>query len=243
MRKILIYIVSIALVVVAVLMVCKGVSFGKIQVNSYSAISEENKKLNNLISEANNQKESVYNKRKEGLNSAYKLLESNKESYQQLLEIGVDSNGVPLSKIQEYEIETIWIDIGNYAKKEGVDTKMDITVNNSVSGTYDLNFTVVGTYSSIEDFLRDLQGDNTLIFKIENFKLVAGGENNSADADNSESLTATFVCKDIKLNIVENTSTDDSNTDGSSQTTTQSTTQSTTQATTSSTTQSTTQTN
>ena len=124
--------------------------------------------------------------------------------------MGVDNDGVPLSKIQEYEIEKIWITIGNYAKKEGIDVKLEITSNNSVSGTYDLNFTAVGIYSSIEDFLRDIQGDNTLVFKIENFKLVAGGTNNLNGSDSNENLTATFVCKDIKLNITESNS-DDSN--------------------------------
>ena len=236
MRKILIYIVTIVLIILAILIVYKGVNLGEIKVYSYSAISEENKKLNKLISEANTQKEDVYNKRKEGLNSAYKLLQSNKESYQQLLEIGVDSNGVPLSKIQEYEIEKIWITIGNYAKKEGTDVKMEITSNNSVSGTYDLNFTVVGIYNSISEFLRDLQGDNTLIFKIENFKLVAGG------ADNYESLTATFVCKDIKLNIVENESSSEETNEGTQSTTNTTSTTSTSTTNTTSTTQSTTQT-
>lgn len=238
MRKIILYILLISLVIFSVFIVYKGIP--EIKIESYSSISQENKKLNTLITEANNQKEVEYKKKSDALNTAHKLLESNKESYQELLEIGVDSNGIPLSKIQEYEIEKIWITIGNYAKKEGVDVKMEITSNNSVASTYDLNFTASGSYTSIEDFLRDLQGDNTLVFKIENFKLVAGGTRSSTNntvgntaenttentAENSASdesagiLTATFVCKDIKLNIVENSTNIENDSSTGSHTTT-----------------------
>lgn len=226
MRKIILYILLISLVIFSVFIVYKGIP--EIKIKSYSSISQENKKLNTLITEANNQKEVEYKKKSDALNTAHKLLESNKESYQELLEIGVDSNGIPLSKIQEYEIEKIWITIGNYAKKEGVDVKMEITSNNSVAGTYDLNFTASGSYTSIEDFLRDLQGDNTLVFKIENFKLVAGGTRsstnntvgNTASDESSGILTATFVCKDIKLNIVENSTNIENDSSTGSHTTT-----------------------
>mgnify|MGYP004531590439 CR=1 FL=1 len=230
MRKIILYILLISLVIFSVFIVYKGIP--EIKIESYSSISQENKKLNNLITEANNQKEVEYKKKSDALNTAHKLLESNKESYQELLEIGVDSNGIPLSKIQEYEIEKIWITIGNYAKKEGVDVKMEITSNNSVAGTYDLNFTASGSYTSIEDFLRDLQGDNTLVFKIENFKLVAGGTRsssnntagntteNTASDESAGILTATFVCEDIKLNIVENSTNVENDSSTGSHTTT-----------------------
>lgn len=242
MRKIILYMALIILVIFSVFIVYKGIPEMKIQ--SYSSISQENKKLNNLITEANNQKEVGYKKKNDALNTAYKLLESNKESYQELLEIGVDSNGIPLSKIQEYEIEKIWITIGNYAKKEGIDVKMEITSNNSVAGTYDLNFTANGSYTSIEDFLRDLQGDNTLVFKIENFKLVAGGtvgsstskgnnDENTTNDGSTDILTATFVCKDIKLNIVESSehTENDSSTGGQTTTSTNGTTSSATTST------------
>lgn len=210
MRKILIFLLLVTLGIGAGWITYKGIDNGTIKINSYLEISEENEKLDKLIDEANTQKTSTYAKKKAAVESAYKNLVTSRESYQELLNMGVDNDGVPLSKIQEYEIEKIWITIGNYAKKEGIDVKLEITSNNSVSGTYDLNFTAVGIYSSIEDFLRDIQGDNTLVFKIENFKLVAGGTNNLNGSDSNENLTATFVCKDIKLNITESNS-DDSN--------------------------------
>ena len=63
------------------------------------------------------------------------------------------------SKIQEYEMERIWVVVGNYAKKQGVDLKIDVTSNNAISKTYDLNFTVTGGYIQITDFLYDMERD------------------------------------------------------------------------------------
>lgn len=218
MRKILLYLILIISIFGAIIIVTKGIYSENIEIDSYLAIAEENQELDDLIKEANNQKEVNYQKQEESLKNAYKSLNSEKESYQELLELGVDKDGIPLSRIQEYEIEKIWISIGGYAEKEGVDLKIDISVNNADLKTYDLNFTVTGMYSSIEDFIRDIQSDNTLVFKIENFKLV------SANAE--DMLTATFVCKEIKINIAnENTddTSDSSNTVETNKTSTEST--------------------
>ena len=171
MRKLVLYLVTILLLALAALLVLRGVILGPIIINSFKEISDANNELDELIDEAVEQKEVKYIEALNQQQTAYKTLMSEKASYQQLLDLGVDENGIPLSKIQEYEIEKIWITLGNYAEKQGVDLRMDITVSNSVAKTYDLNFTVVGEYIQIADFLYDIQRDNTLVFKIENFKI------------------------------------------------------------------------
>ena len=221
MRKLVLYLVTILLLALAALLVLRGVILGPIIINSFKEISDANNELDELIDEAVEQKEVKYIEALNQQQTAYKTLMSEKASYQQLLDLGVDENGIPLSKIKEYEIEKIWITLGNYAEKQGVDFRMDITVSNSVAKTYDLNFTVVGEYIQIADFLYDIQRDNTLVFKIENFKLVSSEqieettiESNEEDEETDDvnnqqtevtdyNLTATFVCKDIRLNIVD----------------------------------------
>lgn len=221
MRKLVLYLVTILLLALAALLVLRGVILGPIIINSFKEISDANNELDELIDEAVEQKEVKYIEALNQQQTAYKTLMSEKASYQQLLDLGVDENGIPLSKVQEYEIEKIWITLGNYAEKQGVDLRMDITVSNSVAKTYDLNFTVVGEYIQIADFLYDIQRDNTLVFKIENFKLVSSEqieettiESNEEDEETDDvnnqqtevtdyNLTATFVCKDIRLNIVD----------------------------------------
>lgn len=195
MRKILLGLVSIMLVALSVYTVIYGISIGNIQISGIPTIQEENEKLDKKIQAASSLRTKDYPQNVTLLESEYKKLMTEKESYEQLLELGVDENGQPINKIQEYEIEKIWVTMGIYAKKQGVDLKMDITSNNSISKTYDLKFTVTGGYIQITDFLYDIERDSTLVFKIENFKMVPG--------DSTENLSATFTCKDIKLNISE----------------------------------------
>lgn len=232
MRKLLLMAILVVLVCASGMIVTRGIETDSFSIESYQAIMEQNSELETLINEASKQKNSNYESAITSLKNSYKKLVSERESYEELVNLGVDRNGIPLSKIQEYEIEKIWITLGTYAEKEGVDLKLDITVNNSVSKTYDLNFTLNGTYSGIVEFIRLVQGDNTLVFKIENFKMTSSGnlssiddsgvsaqltdgETNTSNSSTEERLTTTFVCKDIKLNIVEN-ATSDSSTDSSS---------------------------
>lgn len=241
MRKLLLILLVGILAVTAGMIVVKGIETDNFSIDSYMTIAEANNELDDLINQASSLKETSYKNKKNQLDSAYKQLVSERESYEELLNLGVDRNGIPLSKIQEYEIEKIWITLGTYAEEQGIDLKLDISVNNSVSKTYDLNFTINGTYTEIEDFIRKVQEDNTLVFKIENFKLVSSGvtdtrstimdgiatqseekQTEETPVDTTpveESLTATFVCKDIKLNIVENTTTSDSDDNSSTDST------------------------
>lgn len=195
MRKLLLGMLSIILLAFSIYIAIYGVSIGGLEIKGIPAIKEENTKLETKIQKASQLRNSEYSQKVTSLESAYKKLMTEKENYEQILSLGVDENGQPLNKIQEYEMEKIWITVGNYAKKQGVDLKIDLTSNNSISKTYDLNFTVTGGYIQITDFLYDIERDSTLVFKLENFKMVPG-----SDTDN---LVGTFTCKDIKINISE----------------------------------------
>lgn len=196
MRKILLGLVTIFLLGFAIYIVIYGVNLGSIKINSILAIKEENIKLEQKIEKATKLKNTDYSQGMTSLENAYKKLMTEKDRYEQMMELGVDENGEALNKIPEYETETLWITIGNYAKKEGVDLKIQPTLNNKISKTYDLNFTVTGGYIPIIDFLYDIERDTTLIFKIDNFKMVPGSS--------TDQLVATFTCKDVKVNISDN---------------------------------------
>lgn len=215
MRKILLILLSLILLVLAGYTVVYGIEIGSLTIDGISAIKEENAILEQKIQEASILRTSDYPENVEKLETAYKNLVTEKQNYEQILALGVDENGQQLSKIQEYEIEKIWITMGNYAKKQGVDLKLDVTLNNSISKTYDLTFTVEGGYIQITDFLSDVENDSSLVFKLENFKMTPGTATEITDTENldaqgnptvttvsaEENLRATFVCKDVKLNI------------------------------------------
>ena len=77
--------------------------------------------------------------------------------------------------------------------------KMEILQGSSgAAGTYNLRFTVTGSYISIVDFISDIENDSTLGFTIEEFKMVP----TSTEAN----LEATFVCKDITIKDISSAS-------------------------------------
>ena len=147
-------------------------------------------------------------------------LESKKEEYLNLLPQNLEDGTQTLPTLKRYEIETLWVKIGNHATSEGTVIKMDVVqggtgietpsteteVSNTTSTSsnqdyayYNLNFTVNGSYISITDFISDIENDDELGFKIEDFKLVPS----SSGSD----LQATFTCKDILIKKVEQTAT------------------------------------
>ena len=193
MRKILLGLLAIILLAFAVYMAIYGASIAGVEIKGVSAIGQENEKLEKQIEEVSKLKNKTYSQNVQLLDASYRKLISEKENYEKVLALGVDENGQPLSKIQEYEMERIWVIVGNYAKKHGVKLKIEVASNNTVSKTYDLTFSAIGGYIQITDFLQDFERDSSLVFKMENFKM----KPNTTDSE----LIATFVCKDIKLNI------------------------------------------
>lgn len=196
MRKILFGLITLLLIALSIYIAINGLEYGSFKINSVSEIKQEDEKLEQKINLASKLKNEKYPQSEALLNDAYDKLIQEKQNYEQLLQLGVDENGETLNKIAEYETAKLWITLGNYAKREGVDMKIHVTSNNSISKTYNLNFTIKGGYIQIVDFLYDIEKDSTLVFKIEDFKLVPG--------ENNEILTATFACKDVKVNISEN---------------------------------------
>ena len=88
---------------------------------------------------------------------------------------------------------------------------MDI-VRGNTSETYNLRFTVNGSYISITDFISDIENDSTLGFKIEEFKMVPG--------TSTSDLKATFVCKEIAIKDISETTNISAQTTESEQNTT-----------------------
>ena len=110
--------------------------------------------------------------------------------------ISEDGEVQTANQIEKYEIETLWVKLGNHATKEGVVMKMDVTNGSSgAQGSYNLNFTATGGYVQIEDFISSIENDSTLGFKIEEFKMIPSGNE----------LQATFVCKDIPIKEISST--------------------------------------
>lgn len=212
MRKLLIGILIIALLVLAGYMLIDRVKIADLEILGIQAIVDKNDALDQKILSATKLATVTYQSKLDTLQAANEKLQQEKTTYENY--ITSDAEGGTVSQIQSYEVEYLWTKIGNYAKREGVVLKMDVEVNNAVIGTYNLNFTVAGTYVGITEFIYDLDNDSSLLFKVESFKLLPNGSSSTTtekdDKEDNEGTTttqsdlplvATFKCNDISINI------------------------------------------
>ena len=210
MKKLLILILITLLLILTMFIGIKGVTIGKIEILGIQGIQAKNSELDSKIQDAAKLVEKTYAQTISEVNSNAKKLKEEKQNYQDMTAISLDGETQAVNQIEKYEIETLWVKLGNHATSEGVVMKMDVTSGSSgAQDSYNLNFTVTGGYVQIEDFISSIENDSTLGFKIEEFKMAPSGND----------LQATFVCKDIPIKqvsstttVTQNTTTDGNNT-------------------------------
>lgn len=182
MRKILIGILTILLIVMAVLVITKGLTIGNFKILSVKQIIEGNDKLTAEISETEKLIRSNYPTELETLDSTVSSLLAAKEEYQDLADVSTKSEINKATTVETYTVEFLWTRLGRHATAEGVYLSYTPT-NNSIK------FTVSGDYIPILSFVSAIENDSKLGFRIENFKLIPGGN----------SLQATFETRNINI--------------------------------------------
>lgn len=198
MKKLLLLILIGLLLILSIFIVIRGVGIGNIEVLGIKGIQTRSNELDEKIQEASKLVEKDYKQAVSKVTEDSKTLEKTKQEYNEMTLISSEGDVQAASQIEKYEIETLWVKLGNHATSEGAIMKMDVTKGTTNgTDTYDLKFTVNGSYISITDFISDIENDSTLGFKIEEFKMTPNGEGNT--------LEATFVCRDIAIKDVSQT--------------------------------------
>lgn len=198
MKKLLILILIGLLLALSIFIVLNGVEVGNINILSISGIQNKNNELDEKIQQASKLAEKDYKQAVSTVEESAKKLQKEKKEYEEITAISSEGDVQTANQIERYEIETLWVKLGNHATSEGAVMKMDVVKGtNNTADTYNLKFTVTGSYISITDFISDIENDSTLGFKIEEFKM--------APTTNGEQLSATFVCKDIAIKDVTET--------------------------------------
>ena len=196
MKKLLILILIALLLILTFYIGMQGVNLGKVEVLGIKGIQEKSAQLDSKLQEAGKLAEKSYAQAVSDVNSNAKKLKEEKKNYEDMTTISSDGDVQSANQIEKYELETLYVKLGNHATKEGVVMKMDILQGSSgAQGTYNLNFTVTGGYVQIEDFISSIENDSTLGFKIEEFKMAPSGD----------TLQATFVCKDVPIKELSST--------------------------------------
>ena len=171
--------------------VFKNINIGEWKSKNINDIKNLNSELEQKINNAKQLNNQDYPNEVNKLDDSMEKLKIVKKKYQNKMEYvsgNVDLGGV---SIKNYKIERLWIALENYAKNENVELKLEV-VDAASKGLYDLNITVAGEYIGITDFIYDIEKDDTLGFKIINFKLtpyVATTTTNNNTNNNTTSNT------------------------------------------------------
>ena len=198
MKKLLILILIGLLLALSIFIVIQGVSIGNVEILGIRQIQDKSAALDDKIEEAARLVEKTYAQAVSDVNTNAKKLEEEKKNYEDMTTISSDSDVEAANQLERYEIETLWVRLGNHATTQGVVMQMDVLPSTSgAANTYNLRFTATGRYISITDFISAIENDSTLGFKIEEFRMVPSGSD----------LQATFVCKDIAIAEVSTTTT------------------------------------
>lgn len=188
MRKILFSIILVLMIIFTGYTVVKGVQIKNINIWGIEQIQLEDETINSSNTELSDLVSSKYTSSLKNLDSSAEKMQKTKSEYESKALLLSDEDRH--MQTEQYEIEFLWTRIGNFAKDNDVDIKIEVTAS-QISGRYDLNFTIVGNYPDVTQFIYDIENDSKLGFKIEKFNMIA----------DEKGVKATFSCTEIKINI------------------------------------------
>ena len=199
MKKLLISIIILLMLILTGFTIVKGIDIGPLKVLGILEIKDENDKLDDKVKQATKLTSTDYQKKIDDLNTAIKQLETQKNSYEDMVNVSTDSQVEAANQTYNNTIDFLFVRIENHAKSVGVTMKMEVTRSSTgVNNVYNLNFTATGSYTGIEEFITGIEDDSKLGFKIENFSM-------SASSESGDQLEAKFVCKDITIQGIDST--------------------------------------
>ncbi len=171
MKKILLSVLILLLLILAYFAIDKGIKF--LDIKSVKDIKQANSNLENNFNESNTLSNKTYPEELDGLEEAIKKLKISKQNYENK-NLYTTEGVIPGDiEIKTYKIHYLWTILGNYRKDRGVQVlNLDLQSTN-LNDVYDLQFTINGSYTSITDFIYDIENDEELNFEIKNFILTS----------------------------------------------------------------------
>ena len=189
MRKILISVLVCLLLIGSAFFMVNGIS--KMNIKGIKGLSEKNEQIEQKISDLSNVISVTYVNTESNLKRTANTLQDSKTEYENQAALSNSQSPSYASQLETYDIDYLWTKLGNYARDEKVVIKIDLVASGTSTNLYNLNFTTTGAYVNITNFIYDIENDSKLGFKIDEFKM-----NGSSD-----SLTATFSCKEVPIKV------------------------------------------
>ena len=199
MKKFLISILVILLLILTYFIILKNVTIATWKSKSINDIKNANNELNAQIDMAKQINNQEYPQSIEKLENSIRNLKVAKEKYETKLKYVSENAELGVVEIKEYKVERLWITLENYAKDNGLDLQLDL-LDTSTADKYDLSITLLGGYIGITDFIYDIEGDDTLGFKIQNFKIApnTSSTNNGSGEETNEQPTTSVDTNVLK---------------------------------------------
>ena len=182
---IIILILSIVLLLIFTIL---GFGIGKFEILSVSKTVEKNKNVNTQIDKQSNLTSTTYPEAVGKLETTIENLKLEKEKYEQVS--GFESGESQWYETEQYDISYLWKQLGRLATKQKINLAIDVK-KAAGNDLYDLYFTIQGEYTNVSSYIKKIEDDSTLMFRIYNFKLVPG----MSDIQ----LKCTFVVKDVRI--------------------------------------------
>ena len=189
MRKILISVLVCLLLIGSAFFMVNGIS--KMNIKGIKGLSEKNEQIEQKISDLSNVISVTYVNTESNLKRTANTLQDSKTEYENQAALSNSQNPSYASQLETYDIDYLWTKLGNYARDEKVVIKIDLVASGTSTNLYNLNFTTTGAYVNITNFIYDIENDSKLGFKIDEFKM----------SGSSDSLTATFSCKEVPIKV------------------------------------------
>lgn len=222
MKKVLISVIILLLVIATCFAIFKGISFAKVK--SVKDIKSETKKLDTNLQNAEKLANETYPKKVQTLEDAIKDLKIAKQQYENKKSKDPTQSTITTLEVKTYKIHYLWTILGNYRKDDGVRSLNLDLKSTSNKDVYDLQFTLVGSYVSITDFLYSIEDDEELKFEIKDFKIertdekvaVTSGDQSSSSSSATSSLLKTNSTTSTNSTASTNTTTKTTTTTSSS---------------------------
>ena len=196
MRKILFAILAVVLLIFTGFIIYKGTNIGNFKIWGIKQISEEN----NLIDQKNLNLSTLvdvdYPNALKQLNYAGEKMQEEKKKYEE--EVSLASSSKYYMQSEKYKLEFLWTKIGNYAKDNKVNPKMQVS-NGSTNGIYNLTITAIGKYKNVASFIYAIENDSRLGFKIEDFSMVQASS--GEEGSDTNLVQGKFTCKEIRIDL------------------------------------------
>jgi len=195
MRKVGIVVMIVILLFLTFFVIFNGVEIGGLRIQSVKQLAQEKVNLQTIIDGIKEKVNVTYLESRSELEEKQGILLKNKNQYVQLANLSSDTEIAKANVEQTYSLEYLWVKVGNYATAEGINLKLEVVQNGE--GSKDLNFTAQGAYLGIIRFISNIENDEDLNFRIQDFEMVSTGMNE----DKTAKLKATFAVKYLNINL------------------------------------------